>query len=141
MSESKNNDLDKIKANTGIFAGTSLAILGTTCCALPIALVSVGLGGAIASLFSNVPWLVTISKYKVVTFTSTGLLLVYSWYALCKLEKSITRAGQTCAIKDQKMIKWQKRILWFSTALFAISVFAAYALLPIRMWLDGLQGS
>ena len=136
MNEANNNDLEKIKTNTGIFAGTSLAILGTTCCALPIALVSLGLGGAIASLFSSVPWLVTVSKYKAITFSVTGLMLAYSWYALRKLEGNITKAGKACAIKDQKMIKCQKRILWFSTVLLAISVFAAYALLPIRIWID-----
>lgn len=138
MNDVKNNDLEKIKTNTGIFAGTSLALLGTTCCALPIALVSIGLGGAMASLVSNVPWLVTFSKYKVITFAVTAFLLGYSWYSLHKLESGIVKEGQTCSIKDQKMIKWQKRILWFATALLAISVFAAYALLPIRIWIDEL---
>jgi len=34
------------------------------CCALPILLVSLGLGAVSASLFANLPFLVTLAQYK-----------------------------------------------------------------------------
>ncbi len=133
--DKKNN----IKTNTTLFTGTGLAILSTTCCALPIALVSIGLGGAVASLFSNVPWLGTIAKYKVYTFGITALMLGYCWYALSQLGNKMAQEGAACNIKDQRILKWQKRILIVSTILLAISVFAAYALLPIRIWIENMN--
>ena len=129
---------DKIKTNTTLFTGAGLAILSTTCCALPIALVSIGLGGAVASLFSNVPWLTTIAKYKAYTFGITAVLLGYSWYALFQLGNKMMQEGAACSMKDQKILKWQKRTLIISTVLLAISVFAAYALLPLRIWIENM---
>lgn len=132
--ENKSN----IKTNTTLFTGTSLAILSTTCCALPIALVSVGLGGAVASIFSNVPWLTTIAKYKVYTFSITALMLGYCWFALHSLGTKMSEEGAACNIQDQKILKWQKKILTFSSILLSISIFAAYALLPIRIWIENM---
>lgn len=131
---------DKIKTNTTLFTGTGLAILSTTCCALPIALVSVGLGGAVASMFTNVPWLTAIAQYKVYTFSITALLLGYCWFALGQLGHKMAAEGAACNMRDQKILIWQKRILVFSTVLLAISIFAAYALLPIRIWIDNTWG-
>ena len=127
-----------LKANTTLFTGTGLALLSTTCCALPIALVSLGLGGAVASLFSNVPLLTIIAKYKAYTFIVTALMLGYCWYALSQLGNKMAKQGEACSVKDQKILKWQKRVLVVSTILLAISVFSAYALLPLRMWIEGV---
>ena len=131
---------DKIKTNTTLFTGTGLALLSTTCCALPIALVSLGLGGAVASLFSNVPWLTTIAKYKAYTFGLTAVLLGYSWYALNQLGNKIEQSRATCSISDKNILKWQKRILIIATVLLGISVFAAYALLPLQIWIENMVG-
>ena len=127
---------DKLKTHTTLFTGTGLAILSTTCCALPIALVSLGLGGAVASLFSNVPWLTTVAQYKGYTFTATALMLGYCWYVLAQLGNKMQQQGAACSMRDQKMLRLQKRILWISTILLVISVFAAYALLPLLMWVE-----
>ncbi len=129
---------DKLKTNTTLFTGAGLAILSTTCCALPIALVSLGLGGAVASLFSNVPWLSTMAKYKAVTFTLTAGMLGYCWFALGQLGRKMRRQGAACTVRDRNILKWQKRILVISTILLAISVFAAYALLPLRIWIESM---
>ena len=92
---------------------------------------ALGMGGAFASLVSNVPGLIALSKYKVITFSVTGLVLGFSWW-------QVRRVSQ-CSIADAKRLKWQKGILWIATILLIVSVFAAYALLPIMMWLDQIQ--
>ena len=117
-----------VKANASVATGTGLVLLCTTCCALPIVLVTLGLGGAMASLVSSVPWLIPLSKYTAATFSVTALVLGYSWLQL-------KRADQ-CDIADAKSLKWQKRVLWFATILLGVSLFAAYGLLPLVMFLE-----
>ena len=68
-------------AETGV---TWLALFTTTgtlvCCALPITLVSLGLGASLASLVSAAPFLVTLSLYKNWVFSiSGGLLALSGW--------------------------------------------------------------
>ena len=55
------------------------------CCALPALLVAIGAGASLASMISAMPWLITLSQYKIWTFGISGLMLlmaaVFSWYA------------------------------------------------------------
>ena len=118
------------KSNTSVFSSLGLAIVGTTCCALPILLVTLGAGAAMASLVSALPWIAVVSKYKVVVFALTTLVLSYAWW-------QVRRVTQ-CDIADAKRLRWQRGVLWFSTIIFALSVFAAYAGLPLARWLDSL---
>ena len=125
MGELKNNK----RTNVSIATGTGLAILSSTCCALPIVLISLGLGGAMASLVSIFPWLIPLSKYKAITFALTFLVLGYSWFQVKRVIE--------CDIADAKRLKWQKRILWIATIILLISVFAAYGFVPLLNLLEG----
>jgi len=49
------------------------------CCALPSLLVLFGLGASVASMLSFLPWLVTLSHYKRVTFFLSGVLITLSF--------------------------------------------------------------
>jgi len=124
MGELKNNK----KTNVSIATGTGLAILCSTCCAVPIILITLGMGGAMASLISIFPWLIPLSKYKAITFSLTFLLLGYSWFQV----KRVTQ----CDIADAKRLKWQKRILLIAMIILIVSVFAAYGYLPLVNWLE-----
>lgn len=117
-----------MKTNTSLLGGFGLALVGTTCCALPILLVTLGMGSAVASLVSTLPWLVTLSKYKAVTFTITALILAYSFLRLRNMD--------SCEIVDQRRLKRQRALLWASTVIVIVSVFTAYALLPFTLWLE-----
>ncbi len=111
-----------------IISGAGLALFGTTCCALPIALVAFGLGGAVASMVSAAPWLATVSQYKLVTFAVTGLVLGYSWWRVRRVEQ--------CKVDEGKRLRAQKIAIRVSTIVLLISVFAAYALYPLTLWLE-----
>ena len=119
------------RTTSSLIGGAGLALLGTTCCALPIALVALGMGGAVASMMSIAPWLVTLSQYKLVTFTATGLVIGYCWWRV--------RSVQQCEVGEQTRLRRQKVVLWATTAIFFISIFAAYALYPIARYIG--QGS
>ena len=122
--------------STSLWSSFSLAVLGTTCCALPIALVALGMGSSVASLVSVWPWLAWLSQYKAITFFVTALVLAYSGWELQRLQRLGNKTQ--CSVKDSKRLKWQKRLLRVSTFIFGFAVFAAYALLPITLWWDSL---
>ncbi len=115
---------------------TLFASSGTLiCCALPIILVSLGLGATVAALTSDFPLLVTIAEYKTWVFVgSGGLLLVSGWL--------MYRSRRTCPTEPelarlcQKTQTWNRRIYWTSITLWGIGFSAAYLALPIRIWLD-----
>ena len=118
-------------AGASVFSAVALTLLGTTCCALPITLVALGAGGAVASMASSLPWLVALSKYKLATFGFTAVVLGYSSWRVRQLGQS-----GACSIVDARRLRFQSWVLCASTGIFAVSIFATYALLPIVMWFD-----
>ncbi len=127
------NEAERAERSAGasVFSAVGLTLLGTTCCALPIALVALGAGGAVASMASSLPWLVALSEYKLATFGFTALVLGYSWWQVRQLGKS-----GACSIEDAKRLGIQSWVLRAATVVFGVSIVAAYALLPIVMWFD-----
>ena len=122
---------EQAKTDTSLFSGLGLALIGTTCCALPIVLVALGLGSAVASMVAVMPWLTTLSQYKVVTFSLTAAALVYSYWRLHRIN--------VCSLADKKRLRWQKVVLWSSTAILLLSFVAAYALMPLTLWWESLS--
>ena len=45
------------------------------CCAIPITLVSLGLGATVATMVSSAPWIITLSQYKGWMFLLSGVLI------------------------------------------------------------------
>ena len=119
---------DKLTTNASLLGGFGLALIGTTCCALPILLVALGMGSAVAAMVSALPWLVTVSQYKHITFTLTAIILAYSFWRLTRMT--------ACDPSAQNTLKWQRRALWLSTAILILSMVTAYLLLPLSLWLD-----
>ncbi len=119
------------QTTTSIIGSAVLALTGATCCALPIALVALGLGSVVASAVSALPWLGTLAEYKTITFSLTAAILSYSWWSF--------RRASLCDVGEGRRLRVQRIILWVITALFAVSVFAAYALFPLTLFLDSLD--
>ncbi len=97
------------------------------CCAIPITLVSLGLGAAVASMASSMPWLVTLSLYKGWMFAVSGVLIVLSAWA-------VYRPGRACpadpelAAACERADRRNRRFVWLSGVLWFVGAFAAYAL-------------
>lgn len=113
---------------------TSMSTL--LCCGLPIVLVSLGLGTTYAALTDSAPWLVTLGKYKAVTFTVAGTLIAGSiWLSY--------RPGRSCPSDPQlgaqcsRIDKWNKRLLILAALAWCSGFFAAYLALPLTLWLEG----
>ena len=73
----KNNLIRQLFSPTlSLFTSFSTLI----CCALPALLISIGMGASLASFVSAFPWIIFISKYKIQTFISAAVLLIFSVY-------------------------------------------------------------
>ena len=105
-----------------------------TCCALPILLVTLGLGTVVASVAGAAPWLITLSMYKGWMFSVSGLLIALSAWA-------VYRPGRTCpadpdlAEQCEKSHRWNLRFFQVAAAVWMVGAAAAYLSLPIYLWL------
>lgn len=115
---------------------TWLTLFTTTgtlvCCAIPIMLVTFGLGATVVAMTSAFPFLIVLSKFKLWVFAFSGLMLAFSaWF--------IYRPGRYCPTDPQlaalceRALKWNQRIYWSSVVLWGIGFFAAFLALPLRI--------
>jgi mercuric ion transport protein len=115
---------------------TSLSTL--LCCALPSLLVLFGLGASVASTLSLFPWLVALSRHKVVTFSISGALIacsfVNAYYVVPRLrmEQCLPDSPNACS----EASRFNKVLLWVSAAIYVVGFFVAFVLGPILSKLD-----
>ena len=129
------NDRDKPGQPMKLGWLTLFTSMGTlVCCALPILLVSLGLGSTVAALTSGFPLLITLSEHKAWVFAlSGGLLLLTGWL--------LYRPGRVCptepALNDlcTRAQRWNRRIYTSSVVIWGIGFFSAWLALPLRIWL------
>jgi mercuric ion transport protein len=115
---------------------TSLSTL--LCCALPSLLVLFGLGASVASVLSFLPWLVALSRHKVLTFSISGVLIVCSfvntYYILPRFRTQECKPGNPDACVEASRIS--RILLWVSAAIYAVGFFVAFVLGPILSTID-----
>jgi len=135
-SDMKSATKPQLRRETSISFFTLFASSGTLiCCALPIILVTLGMGASVAAMTSSFPFLITLSQNKIWVFAISGLMLAVSaWLSY--------RPGQQCP-SDAELARicilsksWNKRILWVSIIIWGTGFFAAFLALPLRMALD-----
>ncbi len=104
------------------------------CCALPILLVSLGLGAVSATLFASFPFLVTLAQYKTWMFSGSAVVLALTGWLLY-------RPGRACptdpdlAEQCESAHRWNLRFFWVAAAVWMAGAAAAYLSLPIYLWL------
>ena len=109
------------------------------CCALPSVLVLLGMGSAVASLLSLAPWLVSLSRHKVWTFSIAGSLIAASFVMTYAIAPRL-REGEACEADDPatcgEVSKLSRVILWGSALIWSGGFFVAYVLGPILEHMD-----
>ena len=109
------------------------------CCALPSVLVLLGMGTTVASLLSAAPWLVSLSRHKIWTFSIAGILISMS-FLMTYLVAPRLRRGESCEADDPtacgKVSRMSKVVLWASAAIWSCGFFVAYLLGPILDRID-----
>ena len=109
------------------------------CCALPSVLVLLGMGTAVASLLSAAPWLVSLSRHKIWTFSSAGTLIACSFLVTYAIAPRL-REGETCGTDDPatcgEVSKLSRALLWGSAIIYSAGFFVAYLLGPMLNYMD-----
>ena len=109
------------------------------CCALPSVLVLLGMGTAVASLLSAAPWLVSLSRHKIWTFSIAGTLIACSFVMTYVIAPRL-QDGETCNADDPttcgEVSKLSRVLLWGSAIVYSGGFFVAYLLGPILNHMD-----
>ena len=99
------------------------------CCALPSVLVFLGMGTTLASLLSAAPWLVSLSRHKIWTFSIAGTLIAASFVMTYVIAPRL-RDGEVCAADDPttcgEVSKLSRVTLWGSAIIWSGGFFVAY---------------
>lgn len=112
-----------------VAAATPVAVLGTlTCCAVPIALVTLGAGSVMASLVSAAPWLVVLSQHKAWVFLFAGLMLTGDYWILYRSTSAPCRPGGRCHV-SHPFGRTMRRVFWASVSLYVLGLATAYVLI------------
>ena len=97
------------------------------CCALPIALVSLGFGATVAGLASAAPWLIALSQHKAWLFSLSAVLVLIATFAVYRPGRSCPAdpdLAAACARADE----WNRRFIVVAGILWLIGFVAAYGL-------------
>jgi mercuric ion transport protein len=109
------------------------------CCALPSVLVLLGMGTTVASLLSAAPWLVSLSRHKIWTFSIAGVLISLSFLVTYLIAPRLRR-GEICDADDPttcgEVSKVSRLLLWGSAIIWSCGFFVAYLLGPILERMD-----
>ena len=114
-----------------LFASTGTLI----CCALPITLVTLGLGTTVAALTGTFPVLVVLSEHKIWVFAFSAFMLAVSGWLLYRSGRRCPADPQLGALCSNAHV-WNRRIYWLSVIIWSAGFFAAYLALPLRIGLE-----
>src|SRR5271167_4763389 len=88
------------------------------CCALPSLLVFFGLGATVATVLSEVPWLVTLSHHKHWVFIVAGLLITGNFVYVYLVAPKLQMRNGACDPNDQAacqtVSRFSRIVLWCS---------------------------
>ena len=122
-----NNSL-KTKKWAAVLLFTSVPTL--ICCALPILLVSLGMGSVVAALYTEqLPFLQWFGANSIVTFGISGVVLLIAGWFIYQSNRSCPTDPELAKVCANAQ-KWNTRFFWLATSTWVISAFSAF-ILPI----------
>ncbi len=98
------------------------------CCVLPVVLVSLGAGAALAGLVSAVPQLIWLSEHKAAVFFAAALLLLLSGIALWRARRLPCPVDPTLARACMRLRRVSGVLYAASVVAFAVGAAFAFAL-------------
>ena len=113
---------------TALFATTGTLV----CCALPIALVTLGMGATVVAMTSAFPFLIVLSQHKMWVFIFSGLLLALSAWLIYRPDR-LCPTDPDLAVACNRTQLWNRRIFWGSVSIWSIGFIAAFVALPVRI--------
>ena len=118
----------KIKESLLSFFGLFTSVSTILCCALPIILVTLGMGAVFANLTASLPFITWLAERSLYLFTiATNLLLIGGYFIFIKPQNC--PADKKLAEICNKTKKFNKIVWWMSVIILAISFFFKYILI------------
>ena len=112
------------------FITPSLSLLTSlstfTCCALPVLLVTLGMGASLTGLLSIFPWMIIISKFKIYIFIIAGILLLVSYLFFFKERNAACPADPIQAKICLRLKTLNSVVIIISSILYFIGFFFAF---------------
>jgi len=102
------------------------------CCALPILLVSIGMGAVFATFTSQYPLFVTLTVYEPWMFGGSALVLGLTAWSLWKNPANCP-TDRLLAERCARAQVWNRRIFFVALTFWVIGFTTAFLLLPIRI--------
>ncbi len=96
------------------------------CCALPALLVTLGAGATLAGIVGTAPWLIALSKYKILTFGISGAVLLIAGVALWRARNAPCPIDPAQAIACARLRKTSNWIYLLSVLLWCVGFFFAF---------------
>jgi hypothetical protein len=125
------------RIDTALSSLTLLATTGTLpCCAIPIALVTIGLGATVVAATSAFPAVIVLSEYKTALFVGAALLLGMSAWLSYRPDRACP-ADPVSAESCRRAQRWNRRVLHGSAIVWSVGFFFAYLALPLKLALGG----
>ncbi|MDA9818072.1 hypothetical protein N9C35_03435 [Flavobacteriaceae bacterium] len=118
----------KIKESLLPFFGLFTSISTILCCALPIILVTLGMGAVFASLTASFPFIIWLAERSTYLFFIAAIILLIGGYFIfaklqfCPVDKELAKICN-------KTKKFNKIIWWLSVIILVISFFFKYILI------------
>ena len=97
-----------------------------TCCALPVLLVTLGMGASLTGLLSIFPWMIIISKFKIYIFIIAGILLLVSYLFFFKERNAACPADPIQAKICLRLKTLNSVVIIISSILYFIGFFFAF---------------
>lgn len=104
------------------------------CCALPVLLISLGLGAVMAGLASNVPGLVWLSENKTGLFLFAGIMLAFNGYLLWRSRNEPCPTDPQLRSACLNGRRTSKVFYFASLAIFSVGAFFAYGLTQLKLF-------
>jgi len=114
-----------------LFSSTGTLI----CCALPIILVTLGLGASVAALTNAFPFLIFLSIHKIWVFAISGLLLIVTAWLIYRPNRSCPTDAELDNLCNQTQT-WNLRIFWLSACIWIVGFIAAFLALPLLVFFE-----
>ncbi len=96
------------------------------CCALPVLLVSIGMGATFASLTSSFPQIIWLTEKKDLLFLITAILLFASYLLMKRSEKLACPIDKEQAEVCQSSKKGTTAIFWITVTIYIIGFSFSY---------------
>ena len=106
-----------------------LSLPTLVCCAIPIILVSLGMGSVVATIYvEKLPFLQWFAHHKLTMFSVTTSILIFSYWLIFRQSRSCPANPELAAL-CAKAHYWNVRLLIAATVIWAIAVFSTFGLI------------